>query len=182
MRVLTTAIVFLASLAPAAAQTAKDFTDGIGYYVFHGGKYQSLMWMSNLGTTFVQALSDNPAQGAAAGAAVKRDARILTYGLDMVRALGMAPPHFVLGYCYFTPGAGKKSADQIQHGSFPLRVKMINAPSGGFFATKDDQLPIYELVLPDFTKDPNFAKPGPLLWSINSLQNNCERGWLFRYE
>jgi hypothetical protein len=57
---------------------------------------------------------------------------------------------------------------------------MINA-SSGIFASRDDQLPIYELLLPAFTKDQNFGKPGPLLWALN-LQNNCERGWLFRYE
>jgi hypothetical protein len=180
MRAIVTTCLVLLSADPAAAQSAKDFTDGLGYYVFHGGKYQILVWMTNLGTAFVNALAENPGQGANIGSPVKRDARIFSYGLDISRAIGLAPPHFGLGYCYFTPGAEKKTADQILHGSFPVRVKMINAASG-FFATKDDQLPIYEMVLPDFTKDPNFAKPGPVLWALN-LQNNCERGWLFRYE
>ena len=180
MQWIIATVFLLMSVASAAAQSAKDFTDGIGYYVLHGGKYQLLVWMTNLGTQFVTALAENPAQGANAGYPVKRDARIFAYGLDIPRALGLAPPHFSLGFCYFTPGADKKSADQIARGAFPVRVKMINA-AGGFFATKDDQLPIYELILPDFTKEANFGKPGPLLWSIN-LQNNCERGWLFRYE
>ena len=125
-------------------------------------------------------MAEKPAQGATLGTVVKRDARVVTFGIDFPRAIGIAPPHFSLGYCYFTPGADKKTMDQIVHGVFPLRVKMINA-SSGLFASRDDQLPVYELVLPDFTRDPNFAKPGPLLWSIN-LQNNCDRGWLFRYE
>ena len=111
---------------------------------------------------------------------VKRDARFVTFGIDFSRALGIAPPHFSLGFCVFTPGPDRKTTEQIVSGVFPLRVKMINATSG-LFASRDDQLPIYELVLPDFTRDPNFGKASPLLWSINT-QNNCERGWLFRYE
>jgi hypothetical protein len=180
MRALIATLVLLLSAAHAAAQSAKDFTDGLGYYVFHGGKYQVLVWMTNLGTAFVNALAENPGQAASIGSPVKRDARILSFGLDISRAVGLTPPHFTLGYCYFTPGADKRTADKILHGTFPIRVKMINAPSG-IFASRDDQLPIYELLLPDFTKDQNFGKPGPLLWALN-LQNNCERGWLFRYE
>jgi hypothetical protein len=180
MRALITTFVLLLSAAPAAAQSAKDFNDGLGYYVFHGGKYQFLNWMTTLGATFVNALSENPGQAVNVGAPVKRDARLFAFGLDVPRALGAAPPHFVFGYCYFTPGADKKTAEQIQHGSFVMRAKIVNAPSG-FFATRDDQLPIYELVLPEFTKEANFGRPGPLLWLFN-LQNNCERGWLFRYE
>jgi hypothetical protein len=150
MRALVTTLLLLLSAAPASAQTAKDFTDGIGYYVFHGGKYQILSWMTNLGTAFVTALSENPALAANSGSPVKRDARIFSFGLDISRATGLAPPHFGLGYCYFTAGADKKTAEQILHGSFQVRVKIINAASG-FFATRDDQLPIYELVLPEFT-------------------------------
>jgi hypothetical protein len=180
MRAIVTTLFLLVSAAHAAAQTAKDFTDGLGYYLAQGGKYQLLIWMQTLGTTFVTALAENPAQAASLGTAVTRDARIVTFGIDFPRALGISPPHFSLGYCFFTPGADKKTPEQIAHGVFPVRLKIINAGSG-LFASRDEQLPIYELLLPDFTREPNFGKSGPLLWSLN-LQNNCERGWLFRYE
>jgi hypothetical protein len=180
MRAIVTTLLLLLSAPPASAQSAKDFTDGIGYYLQQSGKYQLLVWMTNLGTALVTALAENPAQGASIGLPVKRDARLFNFGIDFSRATGVAPPHFSLGYCYFTPGADKKTADQIAHGVFPIRVKIINAASG-IFASRDDQLPVYEMVLPDFTRDPNFGKPGPLLWAF-TLQNNCDRGWLFRYE
>jgi len=180
MRAIVTTLLLLVSAAPAAAQSAKDFTDGIGYYLVQGGKYQFLIWMQPLGAPFVTALAENPAQGTTLGTAVKRDARFVTFGIDFSRALGIVPPHFALGFCVFTPGPDRKTTEQIVSGVFPLRLKIINAPSG-LFGSRDDQLPIYELVLPDFTRDPNFGKASPLLWSINT-QNNCERGWLFRYE
>jgi hypothetical protein len=180
MRAIVSTLFLLVSAVHAAAQSAKDFSDGIGYYLNQAGKYQFLVWMTSLGAPFANILAENPAQGTSNGIVTKRDARIVTFGIDFSRANGIAPPHFSLGYCYFTPGPDKKTIDQIVHGVFPVRAKIINA-SSGLFASRDDQLPIYELVLPDFTRDPNFTKPGPLLWSIN-IQNNCDRGWLFRYE
>src|SRR5437899_3536870 len=126
MRAIVTTLFLLVSAAPAAAQSAKDFTDGLGYYLVQGGKYQFLIWMQGLGTPFATALAENPGQAASLGTVVKRDARFVTFGIDFSRALGIAPPHFSLGFCVFTPGPDRKTTEQIVSGVFPLRVKMIN--------------------------------------------------------
>jgi hypothetical protein len=120
MRAIVTILLLLASAAPAAAQSAKDFTDGIGYYLVQGGKYQLLIWMQPLGAPFVTALAENPAQAATLGTAVKRDARFVTFGIDFSRALGIVPPHFALGFCVFTPGPDRKTTEQIVQRRIPF--------------------------------------------------------------
>src|SRR2546421_7131118 len=180
MRAIVTTLLLLVSAAPAAAQSAKDFTDGIGYYLAQGGKYQLLIWMQPLGAPFVTALAENPAQGATLGTVVKRDARFVTFGIDFSRALGIVPPHFALGFCVFTPGPDRKTAEQIVSGVFPLPLKIITTPPARF-PRADAHLPINDLCLPASTPNPNSAKASPRSWSTIT-QNNSNRGCLFRYE
>lgn len=155
------------------AQTAADFTDGIGYYVLNDGKYQMLFWQSLLGQTANSSAIQSILAAAPSAIPIKRSARFFTYGIDF--RTGAVPPNLLLGFCALAPNA---SQGQI-NGAFPVRVKPISVSgmfSGMFSAS---ELPIFELLPPDFLRTSVAVDKSQLYWSL-TLQDNCAKGWLFK--
>jgi hypothetical protein len=155
------------------AQTAADFKDGIGYYVLNDGKFQMLLWQSQLGQTTNNSAVQSILSAAPSAIPIKRSARFFTYGIDF-RA-GAVPPNLLLGFCALAPNA---SRGQI-NGAFPVRVKPVSVSgmfSGMFSAVG---LPIFELLLPDFLRTSVAIDKSELYWSLN-LQDDCTKGWLFK--
>jgi hypothetical protein len=156
-----------------SAQTAADFKDGLGYYVLNDGQYQMLFWQSQLGQTANSSAVQSILAAVPSAIPIKRSARFFTYGVDFTT--GIYPPNLLLGFCALAPNA---SQGQI-NGAFPVRVRPIRVSgmfSGMFSAA---ELPIYELVPPDFLRTSVAIEKSQLYWSLG-LQDNCTKGWLFK--
>jgi len=171
MRVLLSLMLVVAGITGAGAQSAKNFPDGIGYYVISEGRSWILYGTTQLGAAWRAGEIATFNKAIESALPIKRVARFVTYGIDF--RTGHIPPSQLLSACLFVPSA---PSEQVVSGPFPVRIKPIHIP-GTIFSGPD--LPIYEILLPDLMRGRPATDHPQIYWSLN-LQDNCDRGWLFK--
>ena len=166
----------------ATAQTAKDFSDGIGYYVQTDGAFKILNEQTNLSTAAFNSLTlkevldiDQPF-----AMDVSRDFRLFTYGIEL--GSGIIPPNIMITLCMFTPDRNDNTVQSVVHGPVPAHIQPILIP-GGIFS--GGELPIYEIIPAPGLRDAKAAEitaAGPKMFFSLNLENSCDKGWIFKFK
>jgi len=169
-RLFAAAILVIGWIGASWGQTAKDFQDGVGYYVQTEGKYVWLSWMQDLDPNDWKGAGDNIRRTVSRAIPVRRSARFFTYGIDF--RTGILPPNLLMGFCTFKLDFSNQ--DPVA-GTFPARLRPVSVPSA--FSGAD--LPIFEVLVPDFFRQKPPPNSSQAFWGLH-LQDNCRRGWLFK--